>query len=66
MLQELRIKNFAIIEEVDLTFSKGFNVLTGETGAGTSIILIAVHLLLVDQHIQRPDITRLGHDGHAG
>jgi DNA repair protein RecN (Recombination protein N) len=49
MLQELRIKNFAIIDELDLTFSKGFNVLTGETGAGKSIILNAVHLLLGDK-----------------
>jgi DNA repair protein RecN (Recombination protein N) len=49
MLQELRIKNFAIIEALDLTFSKGFNILTGETGAGKSIILNAVHLLLADK-----------------
>ncbi|MCX8118543.1 MAG: DNA repair protein RecN [Desulfobacterota bacterium] len=46
MLSELRIKNLAIIDEVSLTFSKGFNVLTGETGAGKSIILNAVRLLL--------------------
>lgn len=46
MLAELRIRNLAIIDEVDLTFSKGFNVLTGETGAGKSIILNAVRLLL--------------------
>jgi DNA repair protein RecN (Recombination protein N) len=46
MLQELRIRNFAIIGELDLSFSRGFNVLTGETGAGKSIILNAVHLLL--------------------
>ena len=49
MLQELRIKHFAIIDEVGLSFSKGFNVLTGETGAGKSIILNAVHLLLGDR-----------------
>jgi len=49
MLQELRIKNFAIIDELNLSFSKGFNVLTGETGAGKSIILNAVHLLLGDK-----------------
>ena len=49
MLLELRIKNFAIIEALDLTFSKGFNILTGETGAGKSIILNAVHLLLGDK-----------------
>jgi DNA repair protein RecN (Recombination protein N) len=49
MLLELRIKNFAIIDELDLSFSKGFNVLTGETGAGKSIILNAVQLLLGDR-----------------
>jgi DNA repair protein RecN (Recombination protein N) len=49
MLLELRIKNFAIIDELNLSFSKGFNILTGETGAGKSIILNAVHLLLGDK-----------------
>jgi DNA repair protein RecN (Recombination protein N) len=49
MLLELRIKNFAIIDELDLSFSKGFNILSGETGAGKSIILNAVHLLLGDK-----------------
>jgi DNA repair protein RecN (Recombination protein N) len=49
MLQELRIKNFAIIDELDLTFSKGLNILSGETGAGKSIILNAVQLLLGDK-----------------
>jgi len=49
MLQELRIRNFAIIDEVNLSFSKGFNVITGETGAGKSIILNAVHLLMGDK-----------------
>jgi DNA repair protein RecN (Recombination protein N) len=49
MLMQLRIKNLAIIDELDITFSKGFNILTGETGAGKSIILNAVHLLLGDK-----------------
>ena len=49
MLQELRIKNFAIIDELSVSFSKGFNILTGETGAGKSIILSAVQLLLGDK-----------------
>jgi len=49
MLLELRIKNFAIIDELNLFFSKGLNILTGETGAGKSIILNAVSLLLGDK-----------------
>ena len=46
MISELYIKNFAIIEELRLQLAPGFNVLTGETGAGKSIILDAVMLLL--------------------
>ncbi|MBI5829877.1 MAG: AAA family ATPase [Chloroflexi bacterium] len=46
MLSELTISNLAIIDAVSLTFAPGFNVLTGETGAGKSIIIDAVSLLL--------------------
>jgi DNA repair protein RecN (Recombination protein N) len=46
MLAEITIKDFAIIDQLTLQFSHGFNVLTGETGAGKSIILDAVSLLL--------------------
>lgn len=46
MLQELRIKDFAIIDALDLTLMPGFQVITGETGAGKSIIVDAVNLLL--------------------
>ena len=46
MLTELYIRNFAIIDELRLQFDPGFNVLTGETGAGKSIILDAVMLVL--------------------
>ncbi len=46
MLSEITIKDFAIIEELSLQFDRGFNVLTGETGAGKSIILDAVSMLL--------------------
>ena len=45
MLYELTIRNFAIIEELDVSFNKGLTVLTGETGAGKSIIIDAVQLL---------------------
>jgi len=45
LLVELSIKNFAIIEELTLSFSSGLTVLTGETGAGKSIIIDAINLL---------------------
>ncbi len=45
MLKEISIKNFAIIEHLDVTFETGLTVLTGETGAGKSIIIDAVQLL---------------------
>src|SRR5690554_4821218 len=45
LLESLRIKNFAIIEDLFLNFSEGMTVLTGETGAGKSIIIDAVGLL---------------------
>ncbi len=46
MLVSLRIENFALIDQLDLTFGNGLNVLTGETGAGKSIILDALDLAL--------------------
>jgi DNA repair protein RecN (Recombination protein N) len=46
VLRELRIRDFAIIDELDLGFESGFIVLTGETGAGKSIIIDAVELVL--------------------
>lgn len=46
MLQHLSIRNFALIDTLDLTLAPGLNVLTGETGAGKSILLDAVDLVL--------------------
>ena len=46
MLRLLRIRNLAVIEAVEVEFERGFNVLTGETGAGKSIVVEAVGLLL--------------------
>lgn len=45
MLNEISIRNFAIIEALSVSFEKGLTVLTGETGAGKSIIIDAIHLL---------------------
>jgi DNA repair protein RecN (Recombination protein N) len=49
MLSELRISSVAIIEELQLTFAPGMNVLTGETGAGKSIIMRAIGVLCGDR-----------------
>ncbi len=58
MLLELRIRDLAIIDALDLVFGPGFNVLTGETGAGKSIIIDAVNLLLGDR--ASPEVVRAG------
>ncbi len=46
MLKELHIKNIAVIDEVHIEFQKGFNVLTGETGAGKSILIDSINMAL--------------------
>ena len=46
MLKELRIRNYAIINEASISFSGGMNIITGETGAGKSILLGALSLIL--------------------
>ena len=58
MLVELRIRNFAIIEGAALYFGPGFNVLSGETGAGKTIIMTALGLLLGGR--ASPDMIRAG------
>jgi DNA repair protein RecN (Recombination protein N) len=60
MLTELRIRNFAIIEQVTLPLAEGFNVLSGETGAGKSIIVGALGLLLGER--ASADLIRSGAD----
>ena len=49
MLEYLRIRNLALIEDMELEFAPGMNVLTGETGAGKSFILKALGFLLGDR-----------------
>jgi len=46
MLQTIKIKNFALIENAEIPFAEGLNILSGETGAGKSIVLEAISLLL--------------------
>jgi DNA repair protein RecN (Recombination protein N) len=53
MLTELRIENFAIIDQLELSFNPGLNIFTGETGAGKSIIIDAVDAILGS----RADVT---------
>ena len=55
MLQKLSIQNYAIIDKLEIDFSKKLNVLTGETGAGKSIIIGALGLILGE----RADTTAL-------
>jgi DNA repair protein RecN (Recombination protein N) len=58
VLKELRIKNFAIIDDLTVRFENGFNVLTGETGAGKSIIVDALGLALGSR--AQSDLVRSG------
>ena len=49
MLNELHIENLAVIERADIRFAPGLNVLTGETGAGKSIVIDSIGALLGDR-----------------
>lgn len=58
MLLQLNIKNFALIEELTVSFDKGFNVLSGETGAGKSILIDAINFVLGSKF--NKDLIRTG------
>ena len=60
MLANLHVKNLALIEEADINFKDGLNILTGETGAGKSIILGSVNLALGGKAVS--DLIRSGAD----
>ncbi len=60
MLRFLSIKRLAVIDAVEVEFGPGLNVLTGETGAGKSILVDAVGLLLGDR--ASSDLVRTGED----
>ena len=66
MLTELRIQNFAIIDRLELEFEPGLIIFTGETGAGKSIIMDAVDMLLggrADTTVIRTDADRANVEG---
>ena len=58
MLQSLHVKNLALIDEIEVEFAEGLNILTGETGAGKSIILGSVNLALGGRYTK--DLIRQG------
>ena len=58
MLAELRLENYAVIDNVVIEFASGLNLLTGETGAGKSILIDALGLLLGEK--ASPDVIRTG------
>ena len=58
MLSVLHIENIAVIEQADIVFNQGFNVLTGETGAGKSIVIDAISAILGERAYR--DMVRTG------
>ena len=69
MLTNLHVKNLALIDEAEVEFGPGLNILTGETGAGKSILIGSINAALAKQlqqlqqmpamqHAERQDITR--------
>ena len=49
MLKRLKVKNYALIEELDITFGENLNIFTGQTGAGKSIIIGSINLIIGDK-----------------
>ena len=58
MLNVLHIENIAVIEQAEICFDRGFNVLTGETGAGKSIVIDAISAILGERTYR--DVIRTG------
>ncbi len=60
MLLSISIRNFALIDKADINFASGLNILTGETGAGKSILIDSINFILGNK--QTKDIIRIGKD----
>ena len=60
MLLGLSLKNFTIIDDISVSFTSGLNIITGETGAGKSIIIEAVNIILGEK--APPDLIKTGED----
>ncbi len=58
MLIEIRLENYAVIDNLAVEFGHGLNLLTGETGAGKSILVDALALLLGDEGFERCNSNR--------
>ena len=58
MLKSLEIKDYALIDHINIGFEKGLNIITGETGAGKSILVDAMSLLLGER--ASTDVIRKG------
>src|SRR5713101_938739 len=63
MLRELQIRNFALIDELELSFEPGLNVITGETGAGKTILMAALELAVGGK--ASAEVIRTGEDEAA-
>lgn len=69
MLQSLHVKNLALIDEAEVDFTRGLNILSGETGAGKSIIIGSINLALgekVQKEMLREDPQNRGVCSGAG
>ncbi len=60
MLKRLKVNNYALIEELDVSFGKNLNIFTGQTGAGKSIIIGSINLIVGDK--ASTEMIRTGED----
>lgn len=66
MLSSLQIENVAVIQKANVHFEKGLNVLTGETGAGKSILIDSINAILGNRYLQRSGAYRCCKGGDPG